>query len=115
MVLDTKQEKRKWRHVRVRAKISGTYKRPRLAVFKSNTRVSAQLIDDEAGKTIASSSTHNQKGKNMAEKIVVAAEDIAKVAQKNNIDTVVFDHGGFGYKGVIKIFADSARKAGLKF
>jgi len=115
MTANTKQEKRKWRHARVRAKLSGTLARPRLVVFKSNTRVSAQLIDDEAGKTIASGSTHNQKGKSMHEKLTLVANHLAKEAQKNNIEAVVFDHGGFGYRGVIRLFAESARSAGLKF
>lgn len=115
MVLNTKQEKRKWRHARVRAKVSGTAERPRLAVFKSNTGLSAQLIDDEAGKTIAAGTTRGQKGKNMEEKVAAVAENLAKDAGKHTISSVVFDHGGFGYKGVIKMFAESARKAGLKF
>jgi len=115
MILNSKKEKRKWRHLRVRAKIQGTQDRPRLVVFKSNTRVSAQLIDDESGKTIASGSSHNQKGKDMQEKLQLVANHLAKEAQKNNIDKVVFDHGGFGYKGIIRSFADSVRGAGLKF
>jgi len=77
--------------------------------------LSAQLIDDEKGTTIASGTSYGQKGKTLSEKAEMVANSLAEVAKKNNVESVVFDHGGFGYKGVIRSFADSARKAGLKF
>jgi large subunit ribosomal protein L18 len=115
MNIQTKQEKRQWRHSRVRSKVVGTSERPRLVVHKSNTRLSAQLIDDEKGTTLASSTSAGQKGKTLKERAESAATELAEAAKKNNVERVVFDHGGFGYKGVIKSFADSARNAGLQF
>lgn len=113
--MQTKREQRKRRHARVRAKVSGTSTKPRLAVFKSNKHLSAQLIDDTKGHTIAASSDSKVKGKTMGEKATLIGEDIAKSAQKHKIKSVVFDRGGSTYTGTISALADGARKGGLKF
>lgn len=114
-IIKTKQEKRIHRHQRVRSRVSGTAACPRLAIFKSNTRLSAQLIDDEQGITLASISTAAVKAATPHERVTLAATELAKQAQGKGITAVVFDRGGFEYTGVIKAFADSARAAGLQF
>lgn len=101
--------------MRVRARVIGTAARPRLSIFKSNTRVVAQLIDDDKGVTIAAVSSDTQKGKTPQERAEVAAVALAKAAQEKGIKAVVFDRGGFLYAGTIKAFADKAREAGLEF
>ena len=107
--------KRARRHKRIRARVSGTADRPRLAVFKSNKFIYAQLIDDIAGKTIcASSDIKNAKGTKTERAIAIGAE-IASLAKKNNITSIVFDRGGFRFTGRVKALADSARAAGLVF
>ena len=113
--LKTKQEQRIHRHKRVRARVSGTSERPRLAMFKSNTRLSAQLIDDVKGITIASVSTASIKAASAQERVTTAAAELAKAAIAQGVSAVVFDRGGFNYTGVIKAFADAARAAGLQF
>lgn len=105
-----KQEQRKLRHKRVRAKVSGTANRPRLSVYKSLKYIYAQIINDENGTTIASSS--NAKNKMNPEEV---GKDIAKKASDKKIKEVVFDKGGFKYHGQIKQLAEGARKDGLKF
>lgn len=110
-----KTETRMRRHNRIRAKVSGTAEKPRLAVFKSNTALYAQLIDDVAGKTLAAVDTRKEKGESLTEKAAVIGKSIAETAKKAGIETVVFDRGGFKYQGVIAALADSAREAGLKF
>lgn len=104
------------RHNRVRKKISGTTARPRLAVFRSTTHIYAQLIDDSTGRTIASASTVAD-GKTGAK--TASAENVGKLlaerAKAADIDTVVFDRGGFRYHGRVAAVAEGARKAGLKF
>jgi large subunit ribosomal protein L18 len=101
-----KQNTRMRRHARVRAKIKGTLERPRLAIYKSNRYMEAQLIDDEAGKTILS-------GK-MADGIKLAA-DVAAKAKAKGVTKIVFDRGGFRYTGSVSAFAEALRKAGLEF
>lgn len=115
MNTSTKQLKRERRHRRVRAKVIGTASRPRLSIFKSNTRIVAQLIDDAKGMTLASVSSAEEKGKTPRERAEVAAATLAKRAGEKKIKAVVFDRGGFLYAGTIKAFADAARKAGLEF
>lgn len=115
MTLALKQQKRVSRHKRVRAKVSGTAARPRLSIYRSNTRVSAQLIDDEARTTLASVSSASEKAKTPRERAEMAAATLAKKAGEKGITSVVFDRGGFQYAGTIKAFADAARAAGLKF
>ncbi len=109
-----KQTKRATRHNRIRAKVSGTAERPRLAVFKSNRFIYAQLIDDVAGVTIAASDSRKFKG-TMTEGAVAVGADVAKQAAGKGITAVVFDRGGFKYQGMIAALADSARGNGLTF
>lgn len=111
----TKQDQRTRRHRRVRAKVIGTKERPRLSVFKSNTRLVAQLIDDAAGATIAAVSSADIKGKTPRERAESSAGVLAKLAGEKGVKKVVFDRGGFQYQGTIKAFADAARAAGLEF
>lgn len=115
MAFSTKQEKRDKRHRRVRAKVIGTEVRPRLAVYKSNTRLTAQLINDDKGMTIAAVSSKDEKGKTPRERAEQAAATLAKRAGEKGVKAVVFDRGGFQYVGTIKAFADAARAAGLEF
>lgn len=103
------------RHARIRARISGTGECPRLAVFKSNTRIIAQIIDDVKGVTLAAASDSEAKAKTKTERAQKAGQGIAEVAVKKGITKVVFDRGGFMYTGRIKAFADGARKGGLEF
>ena len=103
------------RHNRIRAKISGTSVMPRLSVYKSNTSVYGQIIDDTKGITLASYSADKAKGKNFVEKSLNAGKELAKLAIEKGISKVVFDRGGFIYTGKIKAFADGAREGGLKF
>jgi large subunit ribosomal protein L18 len=111
----SKQENRESRHRRVRAKIIGTAERPRLSVYKSNTRLIAQLIDDSNGNTIAAISSDDSKGKTPRERAEAAAGTLASLANAKGVKAVVFDRGGFQYQGTIKAFADAARLAGLEF
>lgn len=111
-----KDKKRIRRHARVRAKIQGTSKRPRLSVFKSNKYLYAQLIDDDKANTIASSSSKVlAPKKTMTEQAKIVGEDIAKKAGEKKIKEVVFDRGGYIYGGRVKVLADAARAGGLKF
>lgn len=109
-----KNELRKRRHARVRALVKGTAERPRLAVFRSNRFVSAQLIDDTAGKTIAAAHGREVKGSQSVQATSVGTA-IAKKAKAAGITTVVFDRGGYRYGGQVKALADAAREEGLKF
>lgn len=111
----SKIQKRDRRHARVRSKVSGTAERPRLSVFKSNTRIVAQVIDDVAGTTIAAVSSAKEKGTTAGERAQSAAATIAKAALAKGVTKVVFDRGGFLYTGTIKAFADAARAGGLQF
>jgi large subunit ribosomal protein L18 len=100
----------------IRHKVSGTAQRPRLTVFRSNTQIYAQLIDDVNGVTLASASSLGLKEK--ATKIEQAAKVgalVAKVAQEAGITSVIFDRNGYLYHGRVKQLADSAREGGLKF
>lgn len=111
----SKREQRERRHKRVRAKVIGSAERPRLSIYKSNTRVIAQIIDDTAGVTLAAVSSADAKGATPREKAEAAAEALAKAASAKGVKKVTFDRGGFQYLGTIKAFADAARKAGLDF
>ena len=109
---------RQRRHLRVRRKISGTAECPRLCVYRSNSNLYAQIIDDVAGKTIVSASTLDKDVKTKYANKVAAKEVgtlIAKKAIEKNIKTVVFDRGGYIYHGVVKELAEAAREAGLEF
>lgn len=110
----TKELSRARRHNRVRAKISGTEARPRLAVFRSNRFVSVQLIDDEAGKTIAQAHGREFPG-SLSKQAAAVGKAIAERAKKAGADSVVFDRGGYAYAAMIKTLADAAREGGLKF
>jgi len=110
----TTNELRKRRHARVRALIKGTAERPRLAVFRSNRFVSAQLIDDAAGKTIATAHGRDSKGAQSLQAKAVG-EAIAKAAKAASIGSVVFDRAGYRYGGQVKALADAARDGGLSF
>lgn len=103
------------RHKRLRSKISGTAERPRLAVYRSNKFVYAQLIDDEAGKTIASADSRSEKTGTAVEKAKKVGATIAKKALDAKIEGVVFDRGGFQYIGIVAALAEAAREGGLKF
>ncbi|KND46977.1 MAG: ribosomal protein L18 [Parcubacteria bacterium C7867-004] len=109
-----KKELRDRRHRRVRARVTGTSERPRLAVYKSNRFISVQLIDDEAGKTLVAAHGRATAG-SMSLQATAVGKAIAESAKKAGIDTVVFDRGGYIYAGQIKALADSAREAGLTF
>ena len=111
---NTKTAARTIRHNRIRARITGTAVRPRLAVFKSNTAVYAQLIDDEQAKTIAAADSRKEKGTRLKSAKAVGAA-IAKQAAALKITSVVFDRGGFQYQGIIAAVAEGAREAGLQF
>ncbi len=115
-----KNKERLIRHERVREKISGTAERPRLCVYRSNTSIYAQIIDDTKGVTLASASSQDKalekslQGKNKTEQARLVGEDIGKKALKAKIDTVVFDRGGYIYTGRVQALAEGARSAGLK-
>ena len=114
---DSNQQRLK-RHKKIRAKVSGTAARPRLAVYRSNANISAQIIDDVAGVTLVSASTLEKafegigSNKEAAKKI---GEIIANRANEKGITEVVFDRGGYLYHGRVSALADGAREGGLKF
>jgi large subunit ribosomal protein L18 len=111
-----KRIKRVIRHNRVRAVVSGTAKRPRLSVFRANRHIYAQLIDDEAGKTLVAASSKDIK--KIDKKVNLAVEVGKLLAQKageKKISSAVFDRGGFAYHGRVKALAEGAREGGLKF
>ena len=116
-----KNEERKMRAERVRAKISGTTERPRLNVFRSLNNIYAQVIDDTKGITLAQSSTMDKaivksiEGKTKQEAAFIVGQAVAKNAMKKGIKTVVFDRAGYQYTGRVKALADGARDAGLEF
>lgn len=129
---ELKQKKRYRRHLRVRAKIKGIARRPRLCVFRSNKHTYAQLINDKEGKTLLSVSdlnlkkfkiktkqkTDREKNIQKSGKVILAFEVgrlIAKLALEKKIEKVVFDRGGYRYHGRVKALAEGAREEGLKF
>ena len=109
------------KHLRVRNRFSGTAERPRLAVFRSNNHMYAQIIDDTVGNTLVSASTVQKDVKDQLEKTndVAAAAYLGKVIAQKALDAgikeVVFDRGGFIYQGKIQALVDAAREAGLEF
>jgi len=107
------------RHHRVRKKVAGTAQRPRLAVFRSNKHVVAQVIDDDAGRTLAAASTVESDLKSGATSNRTAAAAVGKLvaerAKAAGVTQVVFDRGGFIYHGRVAAVADAAREAGLEF
>src|ERR1700678_455189 len=117
MSVRSKQVIRLKRRRRVRAKVRGTAERPRIAVFRSNRGISAQLIDDEAGRTLAAvnwieASLRDLRGSEQGKKV---GELMAERAKAAGIDTVVFDRGGYQYHGRVQALADGAREGGLTF
>ena len=109
---------RERRHRRVRTKISGTAECPRLCIFRSNTNVYAQIIDDTKGVTLVQASTLDKEVKTKHSNKEAAKEVgtlVAKRALEKNIKTVVYDRGGYVYHGVVKELAEAAREAGLEF
>jgi len=118
MATMTGHELRLRRHRRVRKKVAGTAKRPRLAVFRSNRGIFAQLVDDDTGRTLASASWLALRKGFKGTKTEQAAEVgklLAKNAKAADIEEVVFDRGGFLYHGRVKALADAAREGGLRF
>jgi large subunit ribosomal protein L18 len=121
MSVKTKGDIRDRIRARIRKKISGTPARPRLAVFRSQSHIYVQVIDDEDGKTLCAASsldkdlrTKSKRGANVASAKAVGSL-IATRAKEKGIEAVVFDRGGFQYHGRIKALADAAREGGLKF
>ncbi len=118
---ESRTEVRQKKHRRIRNRFSGTAERPRLAVFRSNNHMYAQIIDDTVGNTLVSASTLQKDVKaeltktNNVEAAAHLGTVIAKKALEKGITTVVFDRGGFIYQGKIKALADAAREAGLEF
>ena len=114
----TTRQARERRHRRIRGKVAGTAERPRLAVFRSNKGVFAQLVDDASGKTIAGASWLGLpkafKGDKTAQAEAVG-KAVAEAAKKAGIESVVFDRGGYLYHGRVKALANGAREGGLKF
>ena len=112
---------RKKKHLKIRNRFSGTAERPRLAVFRSNNHMYAQVIDDAAGKTLVSASTTEKDAKaelshtNDMDAAVFVGKLVAKRALDAGIKEVVFDRGGYLYHGKVKALADAAREAGLEF
>ena len=118
MSMLTTREARLRRHRRVRGRVQGTAERPRLAVFRSNRGIEAQLIDDLSGRTLAGASWLNLKKSFKGTKTEQAAEVgklLAEHAKKAKVETVVFDRGGYLYHGRVKALANGAREGGLKF
>ena len=114
---ESKNVQRLMRHKRVRKNISGTSEMPRLNVFRSNSQIYAQIINDETGTTLASSSSVQLKIKNGGniEGAKLVGADIAKKDKEAKISKVVFDRGGYQYHGRVEALADAARENGLEF
>jgi len=112
----SRTDARRRRHFRVRKSVHGTAGRPRLAVFRSNRYIYAQVIDDEAGRTLAAASSQEPALRSKSLTVDTAAEVgslVASRAKEAGIDSVVFDRGGFKYHGRVKALADAAREGGL--
>ena len=119
MELNSKKDYRKRRHYRIRKKIKGTPERPRMSVFISHQHMYIQFIDDTSEQTVASMSTQHsdfksQGGRNNREGAEVLGRLAAQAAKDKGIEQVVFDRGGFSFRGRVKVIADTARGAGLK-
>ena len=118
---ESRQEIRAKKHMKIRNRFSGTAERPRLAVFRSNNHVYAQVIDDVAGKTLVSASTLEKdikaelKNTDDIEAATKIGDVVAKRALEKGIKAVVFDRGGYIYHGKVEALAEAARKAGLEF
>jgi large subunit ribosomal protein L18 len=116
--MKSRLEARRRRHVRVRKAVVGTSSRPRLAVFRSNRYMYAQVIDDKTGRTLAAASSQEAALRSKSLSVETAAEIgklVAERAKSAGVEAVVFDRGGFTYHGRIKALADAARASGLEF
>ena len=113
----TKREARMRRHRRVRGKVAGTAERPRLTVFRSNRGIFAQLIDDEAGRTLAAASwtSLGKPDGSKTEQAEAVGKALAEAAKKAGIESCVFDRGGYLFHGRVKALAEGAREGGLQF
>jgi large subunit ribosomal protein L18 len=113
----TKREARMRRHRRVRGKVAGTAERPRLAVFRSNRGIFAQLIDDETSRTLASASwtSLGKTSHSKTEQANAVGKALAAEAKKAGVERCVFDRGGYLFHGRVKALADGAREGGLQF
>ena len=119
-IAQTRRDGRITRHRRVRKKVHGTAARPRLAVFRSNKHLVAQVIDDDAGRTVAAASTAeaDQRAAGSGSTVDAATrigQLVAERAKAAGIEQVVFDRGGYKYHGRVKALAEAAREGGLKF
>ena len=114
MKTNIKTTQRARRQKRIRAKIAGTAERPRLSVFKSNRYISAQVINDDSGVTLAAFSSKSLKGKK-ADQAKEVGKELAKLAKAKGVVKVVFDRGGYIYTGSIQSLAEGAREGGLEF
>lgn len=112
---NSRRQNRLRRKVRVRAKLHGTAARPRMSVYRSLVGMTVQLIDDDAGVTLAAASTKEAKAKGNKEGAAQLGTLIAEKAKKAKIETVLFDRNGFAYHGRVQALADAARDAGLNF
>jgi large subunit ribosomal protein L18 len=117
MAVATKRERRLRRRRRVRAKVRGTAERPRISVFRSNRGISAQLIDDDAGRTLAAVNWIEPDLRELPpmEQAKRAGELLAERAKQAGVEACVFDRGGYRYHGRVKALAEGAREGGLKF
>lgn len=121
MAKNSRSVARSRRHVRVRKNLQGTAERPRLNVFRSVSAIYAQVIDDQAGRTLVSASTVDHelrekvKGLKKAEQAKLIGQAVAERAKSHGIQAVVFDRGGYRYIGRVKALADGAREGGLQF
>jgi large subunit ribosomal protein L18 len=113
----TKLQARRRRHKRIRGKVAGSAERPRLAVYRSNKGISAQLIDDLEGKTLAAASWVGLKSfkGNKTEQAAEVGKLLAQSAKQAGVEACVFDRGGYLYHGRVKALAEGAREGGLKF
>jgi large subunit ribosomal protein L18 len=121
MANKTRAVARMRRHIRVRKNLAGTAERPRLNVFRSLSGIYAQVIDDQAGRTLVSASTAEKdvrdkvKGMKKTEQAKLVGQMVAERAKSKGIESVVFDRGGYRYVGRVKALADGARESGLQF
>jgi len=111
----TREQQRHRRHLRVRKKVSGTAERPRLVIFRSLKHISAQIIDDAAGRTLLTVTSSDLETGKKTEKSLEVGKRIAARAKEAGITKVVFDRAGYKYHGRVKAVADGARKGGLEF
>ena len=111
----TREQQRHRRHLRVRKKVSGTADRPRLVIFRSLKHISAQIIDDVAGRTLLTVTSSDLESGKKTEKSLEVGKRIAARAKEAGITKVVFDRAGYKYHGRVKAVADGARKGGLEF